>query len=353
MAINEENTVAEHASEDFYLEDIYSKLLTPSDYEVEKISEKEMVFKLAPLERGYGHLFGYLFRRIFLSSMLGTAIVKVAIEGVTHEFSTISGVVQDVQTILLNLKGVVIKSNHGDVINCSLRASGPGVVTAGDIELDGDASIVNPDKVLFEITDNQTINMTMIAMLGRGYAKASSFSEHEVFGNEVNALYLDASFSPIESVVYQVENARVGNRTDLDKLILHVKTNGTITPDHAVRRVATIMQHQLSCFASIQERKTEDSGSYLDNVDPVYSRLVDELELTVRAANCLKSENVRYIGELVQCNEYDLLRTPNLGRKSMNEIKAVLAELGLTLGMHIPEWVSPLEHIKRKSEPGE
>lgn len=353
MATNEENTATEVASEDFYLEDIYSKLLTPSEYEVEKISDKEMVFKLAPLERGYGHLFGYLFRRIFLSSMLGSAIVKVAIEGVTHEFSTISGVVQDVQTILLNLKGVVVKSNHGDVVNLSVSATGPKVVTAADIQLGDDATIVNPDKVLFEITDQQTVNMSMIAMLGRGYAKASSMSEHEVFGNEVNALYLDASFSPIESVVYQVENARVGNRTDLDKLILHVKTNGTITPDQAVRRVATIMQHQLSCFASIQERKTEDSSSYLDNVDPVYSRLVDELELTVRAANCLKSENVRYIGELVQCNEYDLLRTPNLGRKSMNEIKAVLAELGLTLGMHIPEWVSPLEHIKRKSESGE
>ena len=340
-------------NDDFYLEDIYSKFLTPKDYEIEKVSDREMVFKLAPLERGYGHLFGYLFRRIFLSSMLGTAIVKVSIEGVTHEYTTMPGVVQDVQTVLLNLKDVVIKSNHGDVINLSLNVTGPKVVTAGDIVMDNDATIVNPGRVLFEITSKDSVNINMIAMLGRGYASATAMSEHEIFGNEVNALYLDASFSPIESVVYHVDNARVGNRTDLDKLIMRVKTNGTITPDQAVRRVATIMQHQLSSFASIQERKTEDNSSYLDNVDPVYSRLVDELELTVRAANCLKSENIRYIGELVQCNEYDLLRTPNLGRKSMNEIKAVLAELGLTLGMHIPEWVSPLEHIKRKTEAGE
>ena len=340
-------------NDDFYLEDIYSKFLTPKDYEIEKVSDREMVFKLAPLERGYGHLFGYLFRRIFLSSMLGTAIVKVSIEGVTHEYTTMPGVVQDVQTVLLNLKDVVIKSNHGDVINLSLNVTGPKVVNAGDIVMDNDATIVNPGRVLFEITSKDSVNINMIAMLGRGYASATAMSEHEIFGNEVNALYLDASFSPIESVVYHVDNARVGNRTDLDKLIMRVKTNGTITPDQAVRRVATIMQHQLSSFASIQERKTEDNSSYLDNVDPVYSRLVDELELTVRAANCLKSENIRYIGELVQCNEYDLLRTPNLGRKSMNEIKAVLAELGLTLGMHIPEWVSPLEHIKRKTEAGE
>ncbi len=352
MSAIEEKTTTED-SEDHYLEDVYSKFLTPKDYEVESVSDKEMVFKLAPLERGYGQLFGYLFRRIFLSSMLGTAIVKVSIEGVTHEYTTIPGVVQDVQTILLNLKGVVIKSSNNDVTNLSLNVKGPKVVTAGDIVADNDAEILNSEHVLCEVTGDVELNMSMLASLGRGYAKASSLAEHEVFGNEVNALYLDASFSPVESVVYQVENARVGNRTDLDKLIMRVRTNGTVSPDEAVRRVATIMQHQLSCFASIHERKSEDVGSYLDNVDPVYSRLVDELELTVRAANCLKSENIRYIGELVQCNEYDLLRTPNLGRKSMNEIKGVLAELGLTLGMHIPEWVSPLEHIKRKSESGE
>lgn len=349
MTQNHDNTTT-CEDNDFYLEDIYSKFLSPKDYEIEKVSEKEMIFKLAPLERGFGHLFGYLFRRVFLSSMIGTAIVKVSIEGVTHEYTTLPGVIQDVQTILLNLKDVVIKSTHGDIVNLQLNVKGPKVVTADDIVLDGDASVINTDRVLFEVTGDNEININMIAMMGRGYATASSLAEDALLGNEVNALYLDASFSPIESVVYQVENARVGNRTDLDKLILTVKTNGTITPDQAVRRVATIMQHQLSSFASIQERKSEDISGYLDNVDPVYSRLVDELELTVRAANCLKSENIRYIGELVQCNEYDLLRTPNLGRKSMNEIKGVLAELGLTLGMHIPEWVSPLEHIKRKSE---
>ena len=348
----EEKTLAD-GLDDYYLEDVYSKFLTPKDYDVETISEREMLFKLSPLERGYGQLFGYLFRRIFLSSMLGTAIVKVSIEGVSHEYTTISGVVQDVQTILLNLKGVVIKSNNNGVSNLTIDVTGPKVITAADIVIDNDAEIMNPDHVICEVTAKTTLKMKMLATLGRGYAKASHLSEHEVFGNEVNALYLDASFSPVESVVYHVENARVNNRTDLDKLIMRVRTNGTITPDQAVRRVATIMQHQLSCFAGIHERKSEDVSGYLDNVDPVYSRLVDELELTVRAANCLKSENIRYIGELVQCNEYDLLRTPNLGRKSMNEIKAVLAELGLTLGMRIPEWVSPLEHIKRKTELGD
>ncbi|MEC8882589.1 MAG: DNA-directed RNA polymerase subunit alpha [Pseudomonadota bacterium] len=331
---------------------MYNELLIPK-YEVETKSDNEMVFKMAPLERGYGQMFGYLFRRILLSSMLGTSIVKVAIDGVSHEYTTITGVVQDVQTLLLNLKGVVIKPSNGDVTNLCIDVKGPMTVTAADIQIDNDAEIINKDHVICEISGKESLKINMIAVMGRGYETASSLSNNEVFGNEVNALYLDASFSPIDSVVYHVDNARVGNRTDLDKLTLIVKTNGTITPDQAVRRVATIMQHQLSNFASIHERKNEDSGSYLDNIDPVYSRLVDELELTVRAANCLKSENIRYIGELVQCNEYDLLRTPNLGRKSMNEIKAVLAELGLTLGMHIPEWVSPLEHIKRKNEGGE
>ena len=351
MTVNEK-TVNE-ATEDYYLEDVYTKFLTPKEYEVETVNDREMVFKLSPLERGYGQLFGYLFRRIMLSSMLGTAIVKVSIEGVSHEYTTIPGVVQDVQTVLLNLKGVVIQSNHNGVTDLSLNVKGPKIVTAADITLANDAKVVNPDHIICEITGDVSINVQMLAALGRGYEKATSLAEHEVYGNEVNALYLDASFSPIERVVYHVENARVGNRTDLDKLILRVRTNGTITPDQAIRRVATIMQHQLSSFANIHERKSEDVSGYLDNVDPVYSRLVDELELTVRAANCLKSENIRYIGELVQCNEYDLLRTPNLGRKSMNEIKAVLAELGLTLGMHIPEWVSPLDHIKRKTESGD
>ena len=351
MTVNEKT--ANEATEDYYLEDVYTKFLTPKEYDVETVSDREMVFKLSPLERGYGQLFGYLFRRIMLSSMLGTAIVKVSIEGVSHEYTTIPGVVQDVQTVLLNLKGVVIQSNHNGVTDLSLNVKGPKIVTAGDITLSNDAKVVNPDHVICEITGDVPVNIQMLAALGRGYEKATSLAEHEVYGNEVNALYLDASFSPIERVVYHVENARVGNRTDLDKLIMRVRTNGTITPDQAIRRVATIMQHQLSSFANIHERKSEDVSGYLDNVDPVYSRLVDELELTVRAANCLKSENIRYIGELVQCNEYDLLRTPNLGRKSMNEIKAVLAELGLTLGMHIPEWVSPLDHIKRKTESGD
>lgn len=351
--INNEEKAAAKESEEFYLEDVYSRFLTPSDYEIETVSANEMVFKLSPLERGYGHLFGYLFRRIFLSSMLGTAIIKVSIEGVTHEYSTMPGVIEDVQTILLNLKNVVIKSEHSDSIDASISVTGPKVVTADDIKLPGAAKIINPNLRLFEITSTDTVEINLVALMGRGYAKASDFSEHEVFGNEVNALYLDASFSPVQSVVYQVENARVGNRTDLDKLIMHVKTDGTVSPDLAVRRAATIMQHQLSSFASIQDKKSEETSSYMDNVDPVYSRLVDELELTVRAANCLKSENIRYIGELVQCSEFDLLRTPNLGRKSMNEIKAVLAELGLTLGMHIPEWISPAEHIKRQSEQGE
>lgn len=348
MTVNEDTNVIEDV-EDYQFDDIYNELLIPK-YDVTTQSDNEMLFKLAPLERGYGQMFGYLFRRILLSSMLGTAIVKVLIDGVSHEYSAIPGVIQDVQTVLLNLKGVVIKPANGDVTNLSLNISGPKVVTAGDIVLDNGAEIINKDRVICEISGSETLKIDMIAIMGRGYATASSIAENEIFGNEINALYLDASFSPIESVVYEVENARVGNRTDLDKLLITVKTNGTITPDQAIRRVATIMQHQLSNFANIQERKSEERGSYLDNIDPVYSRLVDELELTVRAANCLKSENIRYIGELVQCNEYDLLRTPNLGRKSMNEIKAVLAELGLTLGMHIPEWVSPLEHIKRKNE---
>lgn len=353
MTVNEEVMPSDIDEKEAYqFEDIYTDMLVP-DYEVVTKPNNEMVFKIAPLERGYGQMFGYLFRRILLSSMLGTAIIKVVIEDVSHEYMTIPGIIEDVQTILLNLKQVIIKPTSGDVVQLSLDVKGPRVVTAGDIKIEGDATIMNQNLAICEISGNSSLKMKMTAVMGRGYASASSLSENEIFGNEVNALYLDASFSPIESVVYQVENERVGNRTDLDKLIMTVKTNGTITADHAIRRVSSIMQHQLSNFASIRESNNDEHGGYLDNVDPVYSRLVDELELTVRAANCLKSENIRYIGELVQCNEYDLLRTPNLGRKSMNEIKAVLAELGLTLGMQIPEWISPIEHIKRKSEAGE
>jgi DNA-directed RNA polymerase subunit alpha len=257
MTVNEETNVLDE-SEVYQFDDIYNELLIPK-YEVDTKSNNEMIFKMAPLERGYGQMFGYLFRRVLLSSMLGTSIVKVAIDGVSHEYTTIKGVVQDVQTLLLNLKGVVIKPNNGDVTNLCIDVKGPMVLTAGDIQIDNDAEIVNKDHVICEISGKESLKINMLAIMGRGYESASSLSENEVFGNEVNALYLDASFSPIDSVVYQVDNARVGNRTDLDKLTLIVKTNGTITPDQEVRQ---LMLHDGSHTSNCLIRSNRSIGLY-------------------------------------------------------------------------------------------
>ena len=329
------------------LQSLYSQILTPNDYQIEKKNDSVVTISLEPFERGFGHTLGFALRRILLSSMLGFAITKVRIEGVSHQYDTIGGVQEDVLEILMNIKSIALKSDSLEPINMTLEVNGPRTVTAADLVIEGNkADIIDPDHVICHINTEKSLRMTLTAQHGKGYMSAADLADQDTV-SEVGALYLDASFSPVSRVVYHVENARVENRTDLDKLVLEVETDGTISPDDAIRRSATILQYQLSPFADLKN-KEEDDDTYLDdNVDPVFSRLVDELELTVRAANCLKSENVRYIGELVQCTEYDLLRTPNLGRKSLSEIKCVLAELGLTLGMQLPSWVSPADQRKR------
>ena len=336
------------AEEKSGLQQIYSHILIPQEYKVESISDDSMRITLEPFERGFGHTLGFALRRILLSSMLGFAIIKVHIDGVAHQYDTIGGIQEDVLEMLMNIKSIALKSDQPEPINLSLEVTGPATVTGKDIVVEGNkAEIVNPDHVICHINTERTLRMTMVAEHGKGYTSANDISNRDGADHEVGALYLDASFSPISRVVYHVENARVENRTDLDKLVLEVETNKTIEPDDCVRRAATILQDQLSVFADVKRKQADEQNAEDDNVDPVFSRLVDELELTVRAANCLKSENIRYIGELVQCTEYDLLRTPNLGRKSLSEIKCVLAELGFALGMQLPNWVSPSEQRNR------
>lgn len=319
----------------------YSNVLTPSKYTVDEFSDTCFNIVMEPFSRGYGHMVGYMMRRVLISSMVGSAIVRVKIDGIKHEFSTIQGVKEDVVELLANIKQIVVESTQDSPVNLVIRANGPKQVTAADIEVQGDARVLNPDVHICTINTDREIEISMMSILGSGYCKASDLETQYNVEADVDALFLDACFSPVKRVVYNVENARVGNMTNLDKLILEVETNGALDPKVAVKVAATIIQAQMSSFVvvgeNIQTRNTTNEGA----VDPIYSRLVDELELTVRAANCLKSENIRFIGELVSKSEYDLLRTPNLGRKSLSEIKAVLNELGLSLGMSIPEWVSP------------
>ncbi len=342
-------TTTPEVNESLEMQEIFSDFLIPTTQEIEKNGEKKIKITLQPLERGFGHTIGFAMRRILLSSMKGAAITKAVIDGVSHEYSTLEGVQEDVLEILMRLKSVAIEQHHPGPIPMSIQVRGPKVVTAGDIVISGDATIKNPELVICHINTERDLSIQLESATGRGYAKATDLAESDDNAT-VNALYIDASFSPILKAVYHVDNARVENRTDLDKLTLEIETDGTIDPIDAIKSTATIISHQLSAFAVIQTKEQSAESSYMDNVDPIFSRLVDELELTVRAANCLKSENIRYIGELVQSAEYDLLRTPNLGRKSLSEIKSVLAELGLTLGMHVPNWVSPTEQLRRNKK---
>ena len=332
----------------FDLYQSFTSVLKPTQYEVENINPTTYRIIMEPFSRGFGHMSGYMLRRVLLSSMVGVAIVKINIEGVKHEYSTIDGLKEDTLELIAHLKEVVIKSNQAEPLQLSIRAQGAGVITARDIQITGDAEILNPDLYLCTVTSDVPFSMDMKAVLGSGYQSAQELSDNIDFGADVSAIYLDASFNPVKRVVYSVENARVGNKTDLDKLMLEIETDGSLLPSVALKSAATIIHSQLASFSSVSDTGEKPSAKTDTTVDPVYSRLVDELELTVRAANCLKSENIRYIGELVSKTEYDLLRTPNLGRKSLSEIKAVLNELGLSLGMKIDEWVSPHEVLSKR-----
>ena len=324
------------------------ELLKPRMVGVVKTNENSAKVTLEPLERGYGHTLGNALRRILLSSMLGSAIVEAEIDGVEHEYSTIEGVQEDVIEILLNLKGVAIKLNTTDETKLELKKSGVGPVTAGDIQLDHDVEIINPDHVICHITKDVAVNMMLKVKKGRGYVPSNQQVDEDAEHSAVNLLRIDASYSPVFKVAYEVEAARVEQRTNLDRLILEITTNGTIEPDEAIRKAATILQDQLSTFVELQGKEEEVTEEEEPEVDPVLLRPVDDLELTVRSANCLKAENIYYIGDLVQRTEVELLKTPNLGKKSLTEIKDVLASKQLSLGMRLENW--PPASIKAKED---
>ena len=312
--------------------------LIPRHIDVQEISPTRAKVILEPLERGFGHTLGSALRRILLSSLPGAAIVEVEIEGVLHEYSALEGVKEDVLDILLNLKGVAVKLHDRDDATLTLKKAGSGVVTAGDIQLDHGVEIANPDHVIATLADNGALNMTLRVGSGRGYqpveARVSADDETRAIGK----LQLDATYSPVARVAYSVDAARVEQRTDLDKLILDIESNGTLDPEEAIRFAATILQHQLSSFVDLQSEAQKEPEEEEDRIDPILLRPVDDLELTVRSANCLKAENIYYIGDLIQRTEVELLKTPNLGKKSLTEIKDVLASKGLSLGMVLESW---------------
>jgi DNA-directed RNA polymerase subunit alpha len=316
-----------------------NEFLKPRIVDVQAINDSHARVTLEPLERGFGHTLGNALRRILLSSMPGSAIINAEIDGVLHEYSTIEGVQEDVIDILLNLKKVALRMHNRDEATLTLSKKGPGPVTAADIKIDHDIEVVNPDFVIANLTKAGELNMTLKVAKGRGYQPATRReSEEEEGGRPIGSLQLDASFSPVSRISYNVDRARVEQRTDLDKLIIDIETNGTVDPEEAIRHAATILQDQLSSFVDLQASAQETTTAPEADVDPILLRPVDDLELTVRSANCLKAESIYYIGDLIQRTEVELLKTPNLGKKSLTEIKDVLATRGLSLGMRLENW---------------
>jgi DNA-directed RNA polymerase subunit alpha len=320
-----------------------TNLLKPKAINVEQLGHNRAKVALEPFERGYGHTLGNAIRRVLLSSMVGYAATEVTIAGVLHEYSSIDGVQEDVVNILLNLKGVVFKLHNRDEVTLSLRKDGDGVVTARDIQTPHDVEIVNPDHVIAHLSHGGKLDMQIKVEKGRGYVPGNQRRFADETSKSIGRIVLDASFSPVKRVSYTVESARVEQRTDLDKLVVEIETNGAITAEDAVRASAKILVEQLAVFAQLEGGDIPvfpGEGSQRSNAtfDPILLRPVDELELTVRSANCLKAENIYYIGDLIQRTENELLKTPNLGRKSLNEIKEVLASRGLTLGMKLENW---------------
>jgi DNA-directed RNA polymerase subunit alpha len=317
-----------------------TELLTPRIIDVQNISPLHARIVMEPFERGYGHTLGNALRRILLSSMVGYAPTEVKIAGVVHEYSSLEGVQEDVVDILLNLKGVVLKLHNKDEAIITLNKSGKGIITAGDIETGHDVEIINPEHVIAHLTSDTAINIQIKIEKGRGYVPAT-VKRSKNSDSSIGTLYLDASFSPIRRVSYAVESARVEQKTDLDKLIIDLETNGVVEPEEAIRYASRVLVQQLSVFADLESTPLPKEKPQTPQIDPILLRPVDDLELTVRSANCLKVENIYYIGDLIQRTEAELLRTPNLGRKSLNEIKEVLAARELTLGMKLDNWPPP------------
>jgi len=321
-----------------------TNLLKPTKaIQVESLGGHRAKATLEPFERGYGHTLGNALRRVLLSSMVGYAPTEVTIAGVLHEYSTIDGVQEDVVHIMLNLKGVVFKLHNRDEVTLVLRKEGEGPVTAADIQTPHDVEIINPDHVIAHLSQGGKLDMQIKVEKGRGYVPGNLRRFGDEPAKSIGRIVLDASFSPVKRVSYSVENARVEQRTDLDKLVMEIETNGSLSPEEAIRASAKILVEQLIVFTQLEHEGLSELGTGLREPEgpepaPILMRPVDELELTVRSANCLKAENIYYIGDLVQRSETELLKTPNLGRKSLNEIKEVLASRGLTLGTRLEGW---------------
>ncbi len=318
-----------------------SGLLKPRLVEVVSKSPNHSRIVIEPLERGFGHSLGNALRRVLLSTIPGCAVTDVEIEGVLHEYTTIEGVQEDVIDILLNLKKLAVVLHSKDEVELTLSKNGAGCVTAGDISLPHDVEIINPDLVIANLTQAGVLNMKIRVRRGRGYEPVSVRKLNSEHSLVVGALQLDASYSPIVKVAYQVESTRVEQRTNLDKLVIELETNGTVDPEQTIKMAATILHDQLSVFVDfekVNDLVPEEEEEVVEVFDPVLLRPVDDLELTVRSANCLKAENIFYIGDLIQRTEVELLKTPNLGKKSLTEIKDILALKGLSLGMRLENW---------------
>ncbi len=317
-------------------------LLKPRIVEIEQISVNRSRIALEPLERGFGHTLGNALRRILLSSIPGAAITEVLIDGVVHEYSAIEGVQEDVIDILLNIKNVALRLTARDSATLKLEKSGKGPVTAADIQLDHDVELVNPELVIANLTGGK-LSMTLKVTRGRGYqpVAAREAQQSEDDSHAVGVLRLDASYSPVRRVSYSVERARVEQRTDLDRLILDVDSNGGIEGGEALRMAARILREQLSVFVDLAPEGEVTNLTVKRDLNPVLLRPIDDLELGVRSTNCLKAENIYFIGDLVQRSENELMKTPNLGKKSLNEIKESLKSHELELGMQLDNWSSP------------
>jgi DNA-directed RNA polymerase subunit alpha len=313
------------------------QLLTPRFVDVNTEDGTRSKVVIEPLERGFGYTLGNALRRILLSCIPGSAITDVKIDGVLHEYSTIEGVQEDVMDILLNLKGVAIKKEFDESVKLILSAEGEGVLTAGDIQTVQDVEISNPDLVIAHLSKDAKFHAELTVRSGRGY-QVSETRKSDTEDKEIGLMLLDATYSPVLKVSYSVDDARVEQRTDLDKLTLNIETNGTIDPEDAIRKAATALSQQIQVFVNLEEIAAVTQEEKEPEVDPVLLRPVDELELTVRSANCLKAESIYYIGDLVLRSEVELMKTPNLGKKSLTEIKDVLAQRGLSLGMQLQNW---------------
>jgi DNA-directed RNA polymerase subunit alpha len=325
-----------------------SEFLKPCIVDVQSLDTHRTRIVLEPLERGFGYTLGTALRRIMLSSMPGCAVTEARIEGVLHEYSAIEGVQEDVIEILLNLKGLALRMHNREQTVLKLSRKGPGAVTAADIQLEHDIEVVDPEQVIAHLSKDGRLEMELTVRRGRGYEPVDSRRHVEGEERTIGAMQLDASYSPVRRVSYTVENARVEQRTDLDRLVMDIETNGAIDAQDALRRAATILHEQIAVFSNLQAVHADTARAGEPDYNPLLLRPVDDLELTVRAANCLKAEHIYYIGDLIQRTENELLKTPNFGKKSLTEIKDVLATHGLSLGMKLESW--PPASLRREIE---